>query len=301
MKIPNQSKHGLMIFTAVCLASASIQAETLISYSASNGYVATDANFARPTAQVASNPYVYRTSFSDTNQMSPVSGYTGPTFYGGHEFWSDSVDGGFSRRQIRNNTGSDNTDQIYLQSYSSGGFLNEELRLAGVYIFKQEDFSNDLNTGAVTLTSLTVSTAGFINSTDESLDFDGRYVVQVAGGNYYVSQTALNLRQNNGSFSLSGTALSNEQWALYTPSTSLNFDQNAASYTSISLSEITAVGLYFEEDEWIGTDSSSTAYGLGIRSFEASGTSSIPEPAHAGAMILAIVCSVGAFLRRPNH
>ncbi|MGE9290906.1 MAG: hypothetical protein ACQKBT_07950, partial [Puniceicoccales bacterium] len=290
MKMPYPKSRLALAFssTSILLASVSAQAESLISYGISNDYVTSDTTFARPTAQVASNPYVYRTSFSDSNVMSPSSGYTGPTFYGGFEFWSGSIDAGFSRRQIRNDASPDSSDQIYLQSYNSGGFAGEDLSLAGVYIFNQTDFGGGLDTGDVTLDGLSVSTTGFINTTDSVVEFDGRFVVQVDGGDYYVSETTLNLAQNNATFSLSGTDLMDELWALYNPSSKLNFDQAAASFGSISLSTVTAVGIYFEEDEWTGTAASGTAYGLGIRSFEATGVSSIPEPAQSSVILMGV-------------
>tara|TARA_R100000027_G_scaffold66361_2_gene62161 strand:+ start:5174 stop:5878 length:705 start_codon:yes stop_codon:yes gene_type:complete len=230
--------------------------------------------------------------------MSPASGYTGPTFYGGFEFWSGTIDAGFSRRQIRNNSSPDSSDQIYLQSYNAGGFAGQDLSLAGVYVFNQEDFGGGLETGAVLLEGLSVSTTGFINTTDPTVEFDGRFVVQVDGGDYYVSETTLNLAQNNATFTLSGTDLMDELWALYNPSSKLNFDQGSGSFGSISLSTVTAVGIYFEEDEWTGTGASGTAYGLGIRSFEATGTSSIPEPAQSSLVLMGAACFAAVSLRR---
>ncbi|GHC03478.1 PEP-CTERM sorting domain-containing protein [Cerasicoccus arenae] len=274
-------QHLLTLGTlmAVLTGASTLGATTLIDYGPSSSYVSGDVNFARTAGSTGTGPFIFRRSFNDSSAdpLSPTSAYSGPTFYGGYQFISSSIDQGFSRQQIRNNASPDTTDQIYLQSFNSGGWLGSDLSLAGVYIFKQDDFGGGLDTGSVALDGISFSTTGFINSADGTINFDGRYVVQIDNGDYYLSQTTLDLRQNNGSFSISGTTLENELWAVYNPSIDLDFDEGSASFNSLSLTGVTAIGLYFEENSWAGTDASSTAYGLGVRSFQATGTS-IPEP-----------------------
>lgn len=280
------------------LLTVPLGAATLIDYGPSSSYVTSDTNFARTAGSTGSGPYIFRRSFSDSNAdpLSPTSNYNGPAFYGGYEFISSTIDQGFSRQQIRHDASPDSTDQIYLQSFNSGGWLGSDLSLAGVYIFKQEDFSGEFNTGDIYLDGLSVTTTGFVNTSDSSVDFEGRFVVQVSNGDYYVTQTTTDLRRNDGSFSLTGPDLQNELWAVYDPSANLNFDQGSASYGTISLTGITAVGIYFEDDSWAGTDSSNTAYGLGIRSFQATGTN-IPEPS-ASVIIFGLTAALATLLKR---
>ncbi|MGE9295337.1 MAG: PEP-CTERM sorting domain-containing protein [Puniceicoccales bacterium] len=285
-KTPHTSL-ALIASAVLTLAGAPISnAAPLIDYGPSAGYVSGDTSFARTAGSTGTGPFIFRRSFSDSSAdpLSPTSSYSGPTFYGGYQFITSTIDQGFSRQQIRNNSGPSATDLIYLQSYNSGGWLNSDLSLAGVYLFKQEDFASGLNVGSVQLDGLAMDTTGFINADGSAGDFDGRFLVQIGNGNYYLSQTTFNLNQNSGSFSLNGTALEDELWAVYNPATSLNFDSGSSIFGSLSLTNVTAVGLYFENDAWAGTGASGTAYGLGIQSFSATG-SSIPEPATTSLMI----------------
>ena len=40
---------------------------------------------------------------------------------------------------------------------------------------------------------------------------------------------------------------------------------------TLDLVGVRAAGVYFEDDEWLGTDAATTAFGLGIASFEVAG------------------------------
>ncbi len=268
---------GVALLALALQFSATLSpASVVISYGPSDSYVASDTSFNRTAGSTGSGPYIFRRSFSTAtnDQLSPSTGYSGPTFYGGYQFISSTINSGFSRQQIRNNFGSPAVDQIYLQSFRSEGWAGSTLSLAGVYLFQQEDFISGLSTGSVNITSMSVSYSGFINTTDSSTDFAGRYVVRIAGV-YYVTQSTFNLALNSGSNTLDSTALQSELWAVYTPSTNLNFDQASAVFSSLDLTGITGVGIYFENDGWSGSSASSTPYGFGIRSFEVQG---IPEP-----------------------
>lgn len=285
-----------LLALALQLSAALSPASVVINYGLSDSYVASDTSFNRTAGSTGSGPYIFRRSFSTAanDQLSPGSGYSGPTFYGGYQFISSTINSGFSRQQIRNNFGTPAADQIYLQSFRTGGWDGSTLSIAGVYLFQQEDFLNNLDTGSVSITSMSVSYSGFINTTDSSTDFQGRYVVRIAGV-YYVTQSTFNLALNSGSNTLNGSALQSELWAVYTPSTNLNFDQGSAVFSSLDLTGITGVGVYFENDGWSGSDVSSTPYGLGIRSFEVQG---IPEPSSLALFGLAALFFANRFRSR---
>lgn len=298
--ISKNTQTALAGLIATIASILMVHGDVAIAYGPTDSYVTGDTNFARTAGTTGSGPFVFRRSFNDSaaDPLSPTSGFTGPNFYGGYQFISSTIDQGFNRQQIRNNASPDTTDQIYLQSFNSGGWLGSELSLNGIYLFNQEDFANGLNTGSIALDSISLTTTGFVNSADATIDFEGRYAIEI-GGSYYLSQTTFNLRQNDGSAAISGATLTNELWAIYNPVSDLNFDQGSATFEGLSLEGITAVGLYFEEDAWAGTDSSSTAYGLGIRSFEATATT-IPETSSVTVLLglTSLLTVVGLRIRR---
>lgn len=246
----------------------------LVSYGPAAGYVSADAGLSRTAVRSGSGPYLDVNGYSDTVPLSPSSGYEGAVFYGGYQFSSSTLDGGFTKEMVRNDYSS--MDQIYLQAWRSGGWPESTLSLHGIYLFKQEDFTAGLDVGFVVLDGLFVQVSGYGNSSGtQAYDAEGRFVVQI-GSTVYVSQTTFDFSAN-GSFSLSGASLTNELWAPYDPSNELNFDQAVAVFSSQDLAGISAVGIYFEDDVWSGTDAATTAFGLGIASFEATGSLLVVE------------------------
>lgn len=269
------------------------QSAVLVSYEAGNDYVSADTTFNTTATQTGSSPYTYVNAFSDTTQVSPASGYTGPTFYGGYEFSSSTVAKGITRQQIRTYA---EGDQIYMQSFNSGGWLNSVLSLHGIYVFLQQDFNSGYNSGSISLEGVSMTWNGYGNTAgSESFDFEGRLAVQV-NGTYYLSDMVIDLSTYNGNVDISGTTLTNAKWAAYNPSADLDFDAGSASFIDLELTSITAVGIYFEEDGWNGTDAANAAYGFGIESFTATG-SVIPEPSQMGAL-LAAVCLLSVLVAR---
>jgi hypothetical protein len=258
-----------------------LNADTLLSYG--GDYISgTSSSYARTATGSGSGPYLETLVFSDSEALSPSSDYTGPTFYGGYQFSSSSVDGHLSRQQIRNGT---TEDSIYLQSYSASGWEGSELSLHAVYIFKQEDFLTGHTTGSNSITGLSISSNSYSAGT-------GRFVVEIAGS-YYVSNSTFSA-SGTKSLILDSTDLATEIWALYDPSSDLNFDQTTT-FATLSLNDVTAVGFYIERDEWTGSDSS-TPYGLGITSFEVNGTTIIPEP--SAFALIAGALALGCVIRR---
>jgi hypothetical protein len=271
-----------LLLSGLALASTTaLNADTILSYGGKyiNG---STSNYARSATGSGSGPYSETLSFSDDDVLSPTSDYTGPTFYGGYQFSSSTVDGHFSRQQIRSGT---TEDSIYLQTYKAtddGGWDGSELSLHAAYIFKKEDFLAGHTTGSNTITGLSISSNSYSAGT-------GRFMVEV-GGSYYVSNSTFSA-SGTKSLILDSTALTTETWASYAPASDLNFDQTAT-FTALSLNNVTAVGYYIERDSWTGT-TSSTPFGLGITNFEVTGTTTVPEPSSfaliTGALAMACI------------
>jgi hypothetical protein len=271
------------------------QAAVLINYDSTQDYSSANKTFARTASEVGTGePYVYRNPYSDTANLSPNTDYSGPTFYGGYEFSSSTLAGPFNHQNIRTNVLA-GQDVIYLQNRRDGGFTGSTLSLHGIYMFLQQDFNSGYQTGPLSIEGFSIETTGYITTSDPSSNFEGRLAIRIDSV-YYLSDTTMNLAQQNGSLNISGPALNAVKWATYDPSSDLNFDAGAASFVDMDLTNITAVGLYFEEDGWTGTSSATVAYGLGIKKFEVSGAV-IPEPSQMGAL-LGAVCLLSVLMAR---
>lgn len=266
-------------------AAASLSAGVVFSYGPSDTYVSgANRGFNRPATQLTSSPYVYSTSFNDTNPLRVVnSDYSGPVFYGGYRFSSSTLETGITTQAIRDNRSFGGTvDTIGLQSTRTGGWSGSSLSLHGVYVFKQENFVTEAATGSLAVDGISMRWAGSGNASGGPFALTGRFVVQVAGA-YYVSETTINLVANNQTYSLAGSSLSAERWAVYSPTSALNFNQGAASFSALALQGVTSVGVYFENDGWSGTDAANAAYTFEVIEFSVSG-STIPEPSSAAAL-----------------
>lgn len=270
----------LLASLALISVNSALIADTLLSYG--GDYSVGSPNYARLATGSGTGPYIETLAFDDTTVLSPSSDYTGPVFYGGYQFSSSTVNGNFSRQQIRENG---TADRIYLQTYSASGWDGSNLSLHAAYIFKQEDFLTGHTTGSNNITGLSISSNSYSAGT-------GRFIVEVGGG-YYVSNSTFNV-SGTTSLNLDSTDLTTETWAAYAPASDLNFDQTAT-FSALSLDDVTAVGYYIERDSWTGT-ASSTPFGLGIESFTALGTT-IPEPG-TYALILGVCALGGAAVRR---
>lgn len=274
-----------LYLTLACMCMAfPISAEIAVTFGPSDAYVSADANFGRISSAsegVAINP------FSDTLPLSPVSGYSGPTFYGGYQWTTTTDTRNFTRQQIRNNnTPEPLTDQMYFQVASpSANWDGAVLTVVGAIVFRQEDFLNGLSAAPLKLENLSMQTTAFFQG-ESANPPEVRFLVRV-GGIYYLSQThfPLDLGESNGG--LDATALAAETWSPYDPLANLSFDQENAIFAALDLDAVTAVGLFFENDGWAGVPEKVTQFGVGIRSFEASGTSSQidPEPSEEFALI----------------
>lgn len=272
---------SVIVFLSVC---APLYADVVLDYGPSDAYVSEPINFNRTTSSAGTAPYTFTNAFSDTNPLSPTANYNGPTFHGGYQFTSTTIQKNISRQRVDNDTNPTDVDQILLQGHNSEGWAGTTMSLHGTYVFKQADFNPGYKSGAISLDGLSVEYTGYGS---DDLVLTGRFVVE-KDDQYYVSQSTIDLLKWTGSYDISGTTLASEQWAIYNPESSLDFDASSAVFNSLNLEQITAIGLYFEDDEWEG-GVSQTAFSLGISSFEASGTM-IPEPSTSLAMLVAIGC-----------
>ncbi len=289
-------KNSIIPMSVMLVAGLALplQAAVLVEYDGANDYSSADSNFSRTDVESGTGPYYSTNAFSDSNPLSPSSDYTGPRFYGGYQYASSTVEGYLSRQQIRQYASG---DQIYIQAYRGGGWAGSTLSIHGIYLFNQADFNSGFETGSVSVSGFSMTWSGYISTPDAGADFDGRLAVQ-KDGLYYLSQYVIDLANNNGSMAISGSALENVQWAVYDPSSDLNFDSSSAVFGNLSLDSITAVGIYFEDDGWNGSGDQTTSFGLGVKSFTVEG-SAIPESSSTSIIFgLAILLLTSRYSRK---
>ncbi|MGE9294268.1 MAG: hypothetical protein ACQKBW_11690 [Puniceicoccales bacterium] len=267
----------ISIFAGV---GATSQAATLFEFGPSSSYVSSDVDFARQTSESTTGAgYTFETAFSDSQALSPSSGYSGPTFYGGYRFTSSDINSGLTNQKVRSDyTNLNNNDALWLQTYRSEGWADGTYSFAAVFVFKQEDFNADYTTGDIGVDGM--STTFYYNSSGTASDVfnpEGRWLIE-KDGSYYISEaTIMGPKGGSSTVEISGSELTSTQWAAYNPTDSLLFDSGSASFESISLSGITSVGVYFGDDSFTGsTSTNASVVSFGVSEFSASG-SNIPE------------------------
>ena len=124
--------------------------------------------------------YIERQNYSESDPLTPTSGYTGPEFYGAHEIisWGGCFRG-YTKRQVRNKTPE---DYLFLQAYQAGGYTGNVFR-GGVFSCSSRRIliAGD-ETGTLSVTGLSV-TVNCYNSGDHNQS--GRWVVE-KDGTFYV-------------------------------------------------------------------------------------------------------------------
>ncbi|WP_309397120.1 hypothetical protein [Cerasicoccus maritimus] len=293
----NNPLHGSILSTALTLvlsgAFTSSQAATVFEFGPSASYVDSDTSFERTASESGSGPYIFENAFSDTTALSPSSGYSGPKVYGGYIFTSSDIDSGFSNQAVRNNYSNlGSNDTLWLQTFRSLGWGSGTFSFAAVYLFKQEEFNAGFETGNVGVDGFSISF--YQNSSGSPADkFSpvGRWMVEIDGV-YYLSEATISGGNGVGNtISISGSELSSTQWAVYSPESSILFDAGSATFETISLSGVTAVGVNFSDDSFTGDASGSSVVSFGVSEFSVTGTT-IPE-ANSFMLILPAVFLVG--------
>lgn len=292
----------LTLATSIAALPSGAEAATVFQYGPGNGYVSDNISFERTGAPSGSGPYTVEVGFDKANPLSPSSGYTGPTFYGGYRFSSDSYTLSFDRQGFINDYAKANgNDLIYFNLLGPSGnadFYNTTMQFASVFVFKQDAFNTPFQSGDVTVNGFSISIFKHANGL-ASTQFkpEGRWLVEV-GGTYYLSnQTFTNtVNESYATFELSGNDLQTTLWAAYDPSGDILFDSSSANFQPLTLEGVTSVGFYIDETSF-KTTSGTVGMRLGIGAFSVTSTA-IPEPGTLTFIGVSIPLLLGYFLRR---
>lgn len=275
--------QGLGVIAIVGIVS-SLQSATVFSYGPATNYVSppdTSSSFSRQATALKTSPRIYTNAFSGFNKLSPSTNYSGPAFYGGYTITSSPLSPTTLYEDVVRGSqfGAGSTAQylhgIRLRAVNANGWLGSSVSVAGVLIFKQSDFKEGFTFGSISLHGLNLMATRYGGLTNYSL----RWVVQV-GGNYYISSQAFGVPLNGtSSQSLDGAALSGMTWALYNPASVLTFDSRGAAFSSLNLTHVTAVGIYFSGSVNGENNTQATAFDFELGEFSATGIRISPSAA----------------------
>lgn len=282
--------HSFLSFAlaaGVC-AAHSAHAATIIDYNG-DSLTLVDAStpFQSPAPAVASGTINTRAFGSGQ----PLTGYTGVPFSVGYEATASAASVlTFSRQQIRDNSdGGTAYDRLTIQNFSTIANTTT-LSFAAVVVFPTTTFSLE------TLTAIGDMNAS--NSSFNSVSRAIRWVVQT-GGAYYINTVNLNnttLGSTTGITQTRGSTLT-DSWIAYSPSTAINANLSVgATALGSALDSVTAVGLYVENDSFVGSGALSSQMTFGLSDFRAATV--IPEPGSAALLTGAMVIGLAAVRRR---
>lgn len=209
--------------------------------------------------------------------LEPAANYTGPAFTGGAQAVKIGVNenNGLADAEIINDAGG---DYIRLYAQTPSGVLAGS-SLSYFTLFDAQ------NTAYGDLVSISGATAGGVSGSLVS-----RFMIETTGGEFYVSNTSISGGNGESTWSISN--LETENWALFTPNTtedwqgdfeSLTFNQTMGAGTALS-----NIGWFASRPVDTGTNSALT-----IRTFD---VVAVPEP--ASLVLIGIAVGALALVRR---
>lgn len=284
-------KHTSLAAALLLTSSAAFAQTSYVNFNTSaTNYVTTNTTFERQlTTTPISTTNLGGSATQDVWSSLPLNtttaqlstGYTGPTFYGGaqsirYDSFGTSSAGEIVMRIQDNGATGDYMRVRIREPYTSSGLWEA----VNVTLFTKSNF---LNGGSSATIGLDSSSSFFLDFTTAlgttGTRGDFRFVVQ-NGSQLYVSNTVY-ANNGAGTATLSGSALLNETWAAYNP-TSSDLRLPTSSFSAQTLNNITGVGFAWSVNNFGGNVNGGDAqFGVDRFSFAAS---PIPEPSSFAAL-----------------
>lgn len=301
----NYSPFFRTAFAACMLAiAASPVRSATIAVSYGGNYVITNTTNSRiwgtyVETSPSSGNYQKTIPFNLSSALSPASGYSGPTFYGGataFQVASATSAANYQSRIVDSGT----ADRIQIQTGGLGAGATSGWA-ANTVIFLKADFLGGLSSQTISLGTGSNLSFTYANAASNMApgSCNGRFLIR-DGTTWYISESNLSPSSlsTDTSLSLDPSAVN---WAVFTLESSsgvlANFDQGSATFSSHSFTDVTAVGFYGERDS-LGT--AAAAGGL-VGVLNGFNFSVVPEPSSAVLLLLGCLGGLLALRSRRAH
>ena len=233
------------------LAAPSVFADDVVTLSPSTALVTANAQSQRyPLTSPAT--LLKSIALNLSTPISPSSGYTGPTFYGGIYTTSPSFD---YLRFSNDNTSPGRGNDTFVM-YATAGYSYTTADVAtGLFLFKQANFSSGLNTGNVQIDSLS-----FNGRVGGSSVAGNAYFVLQRNGSTYMITPATGYSATWGS-TIAVNDLAASSWYNYDPSVNVGtVNTTLANKIAAPLfSNVTAVGLLLRVNHTVASTAAMSA------------------------------------------
>ncbi len=238
-----------------------VSAAVLYDYDATNDYVSGDESLRKIDGTAYTGGDAGR-AFS-TNAMQPISGYTGPAFFGGFE--ADAGAANFENANV-DSSGKVGGDPIHFDMPNNNNVRFDAVVMGSVGL-AQFDATSSVTVGAIRTSSQTNATAS------------ARLVFGI-GSTYYVSTTEVLSsigKDSVDSVTLDNTGLDALSFQVYDPGTAIAYDGGAAGAAfDPFVNNFDSVGVLLKYDRQAGSGRN----GLGLQLYQLTVDATvIPEPA----------------------
>ncbi len=282
MKSPSLFQNSIAT-AALILITPMAHSATLFEFGPSKAYVSQRVAFDRTATPTGSGPYTSTVAYDASTPLSPTDNYTGPTFYGGYSFTSQSLNLGFAAEgqgliQDYGNTAGNDAIYFNVTGSNNDSFHQTTMSFASLFVFRQAAFNQPFQTGNVSVDGFSISLYRHANGSIASwFKPEGRWLVEI-NGTYYLSNSVFTGATNDtyATFALSGNDLETTLWATYNPVEDLYFDASSATFNPLALENIAAVGFYIDDPSFQSINGT-VGMRLAVDSFTV--TTAVPEPA----------------------
>lgn len=262
-----KGRYILAGLLTVATSSVSVAQGNLVNWGwGATNYVNASTDLNRKNADISGLLAGSNFSLTSPDTLSPTSGYSGTSFYGGAvtQTLATSAHAAWDRFRIQDQGSGDMFD-FQITQHSAQDAHNMALAI----VWNKADFLNSTN--FITFDANSQFRIQLEHVDSSMTNGTGYWLVQ-NGSTLYLSQATFSPTNGTYTYNPYVNASSDGNWAVYNPSgLNMNFDQSAANFQDQQFADITAVGFYIEHDSFRDN------FNFSIQGFSVS--AAVPEPA----------------------